>query len=354
MRLALLTDIHYGVRNDSPAFLDAHAKFFKNTFFPYLKQNDIKTVICLGDLLDRRKFINYYTAKRLREDFLIPLGDIVNEMYWILGNHDIFYKQSFDIKASTELGLQRFNYLNIIDKPENFCFDGLQVLMVPWITDENRDECLTHIKSGGASICMGHFEIQGFDMFKGVPSHVGEDKDLFRNFRCVYSGHFHHKHNRGNIHFLGSVGDYTWAEYGSDHGFHVLDTETENLEFIANPYSMHAKIYYDDSGEFSVIPPGGFDYLNGKIVKIVVVNQTNPDMYEWYLSQLEAAKPLDYKTTYEVMVANNLGQINSASISEKDTLTVIRDVIAMTNTSINSTKLDQLMIQLYQAATENE
>ena len=94
MKLALISDTHYGVRGDSVAFLDNTKKFLDNTFFPYLDSNDIQTVIHLGDLVDRRKYININTATRLRVDFLDKLFQRNLDVHFIVGNHDTFFKDT--------------------------------------------------------------------------------------------------------------------------------------------------------------------------------------------------------------------------------------------------------------------
>ena len=70
MKIALLNDTHFGARNDSPAFLDYFMRFYNEIFFPYLKENNIKTLVHLGDVVDRRKFINFKTAHTFREEFM--------------------------------------------------------------------------------------------------------------------------------------------------------------------------------------------------------------------------------------------------------------------------------------------
>ena len=69
MKIALITDTHFGARNDSEVFNDYFFKFYDNTFFPYLEEHNIKHCIHLGDITDRRKFINFKTLQKFRHDF---------------------------------------------------------------------------------------------------------------------------------------------------------------------------------------------------------------------------------------------------------------------------------------------
>ena len=63
----------FGVRNDNVSFLDSSKSFLDNVFFPEIDRQQIKIIVHLGDLVDRRKYINIQTANRLREDFLDPI-----------------------------------------------------------------------------------------------------------------------------------------------------------------------------------------------------------------------------------------------------------------------------------------
>jgi predicted phosphodiesterase len=59
MKIALITDTHFGARSDSIPFDNFFRKFYDNIFFPTLAQEHITSVIHLGDCFDRRKYINF-------------------------------------------------------------------------------------------------------------------------------------------------------------------------------------------------------------------------------------------------------------------------------------------------------
>ena len=75
MKIALITDTHFGARNDNPAYANYFFKFYNNVFFPYLKEHNIKTCIHLGDIVDRRKFINFKTSHDFRHNFMKRLWE---------------------------------------------------------------------------------------------------------------------------------------------------------------------------------------------------------------------------------------------------------------------------------------
>lgn len=74
--IALLGDTHFGMRNDSLDFHHLYEKFYTNVFFPKLKENGIKTIVQVGDLFDRRKYINFNTLALCRRILLRQAGRI--------------------------------------------------------------------------------------------------------------------------------------------------------------------------------------------------------------------------------------------------------------------------------------
>ena len=99
MKIAIVTDTHWGARSDAVSFLDYFSKFYDNVFFPYLDKHGIDTVLHLGDIVDRRKFINYVTLNRLKDKFLNPIIKRNIDFHCIVGNHDVPYRNTNDINA---------------------------------------------------------------------------------------------------------------------------------------------------------------------------------------------------------------------------------------------------------------
>ena len=72
-------------------------------------------------------------------------------------------------------------------------FDGLKIAMIPWVCSENQDEILNFLKTCNAPIVAGHFELNGYEVFRGVSCSGGMDDDVFSRFEKVLSGHLKDK-----------------------------------------------------------------------------------------------------------------------------------------------------------------
>lgn len=106
----------------------------------------------------------------------------------------------------------------------------------------------------------------GFNCILGAFNRGGIDKELFKKFQLVFSGHYHTRSNDGQVYYLGNPYQMYWNDVGDIRGFNVIDTETYEMEFIQNPYTMFEKVYYDDT------PSELFKahLYENKIVKLIV------------------------------------------------------------------------------------
>jgi DNA repair exonuclease SbcCD nuclease subunit len=292
MKLVLISDTHYGVRNDHTAFMDNTKDFLDNTFFPFIDSNNISTVIHLGDLLDRRKYVNINTARRLREDFLTPLKERNLDVHIITGNHDTYFKNTNDVNSIEELVVGKYNFKTYTDATE-VVFDGVPILFIPWICDDNREQILNATQTTKSQIVMGHLEIQGFEMHKGSIVSHGDDRHIFDKFDIVMSGHYHHRSSDGHIFYLGSHAEFTWSDYDDPRGFHVFDTETREITFIENPYKMFRKVWYNDADDSFLQKKIDYSIYRGSMVKVIVTNKTNHYWFDKFIEHLESENPID-------------------------------------------------------------
>lgn len=356
MKIALITDTHYGVRNDNISFLDNSKKFFDEIFFPYIDDHSIGTVIHLGDIVDRRKFINIHTANRLKKDFLEPLSSRGIDFHLIIGNHDTYFKNTNEINAPRELIVGKYPGFKIYSNVATTVnFDGVAIAFIPWINSENRTETFEHLKATNAQIAMGHLEIQGFEMFKGSVVSHGDDRSVFDKFDIVMSGHFHHRSSDGHIYYLGSHAEFTWSDYDDPKGFHIFDTETRELEFVRNPYTMFKKIWYNDSDEEFTKKKIDYSQFKDSIVKVIVTCKNNPYWFDKFIENIETENPIQLQIVEDHL---NLGfeEDEQQIIDEAEsTLDIFKRYISnYEESSINKEKLTNKVIELYNEAMSVE
>jgi DNA repair exonuclease SbcCD nuclease subunit len=330
--------------------MDNSKKFLDTIFFPYLEKNGINTVLHLGDLVDRRKYINIHTARRLREDFLEPLTAKALDVYIIAGNHDTYYKNTNEVNSLRELvGL--YPYIKIFDKaPKVVTFDNLPITLIPWICDENRKESIERIKSSGTEIAAGHLEIQGFEMYRGSIVSHGDDRSLFDRYDMVLSGHYHHRSSDGTVFYLGSHGEFTWSDYDDPRGFHILDTETRELTFIENPYKMFKKIWYNDLDENFLNKDIDYSQYKNSIVKVIVTNKDNPLWFDKFIENIEGENPIEMQIVEDHL--NLALEEDSDIINEAEsTLDIFKKYIDGIDTkTVSKEKLEKKIVEIYNEA----
>lgn len=345
MKVALITDTHWGARGDSVAFASYFNKFYDEIFFPYLKENNINHIVHLGDVVDRRKYINYVTARNLN-NFMKRCFDEEITLDVIIGNHDTSFKNTNDVNSMNELyGQSKYN-VNIYSEPQEVDLYGLKVAFVPWICSGNYERSMAFLKSTNAQVLFGHLELQGFEMYRGSYNDHGFDASLFDSFDVVCSGHFHHKSDKGNIHYLGAPYEITWSDYNDKRGFHIFDTETRELEYIENPLSMFHKIYYDDTTGEDIVVDSSY---KGSYIKIIVRKKSDPLKLDRLISAFEAVGPTDIQVLEETLAMNIEGDDEAIDEAE-DTLTMLRKFVENVYTGSNKKSLDGLLTELYNDA----
>lgn len=345
MKIALITDTHFGARGDSSAFDLSFKRFYSEVFFPTLIDRNIKQIIHLGDCFDRRKYINFNSLKTCREYFFDKAKELGIKIDMLVGNHDTFFKNTNEVN-SPDLLLNDYENITTISNPLVREYGDLKILMLPWICNDNYDKVMEYVNAKEASVCFGHLELNGFQMWKGQESFEGHDPKIFKDYRLVYSGHFHHKHGKDNIHYLGNPYQMFWNDYEDERGFHIFDTEKLESEFIINPFTMFEKLYYDDSKELPDV-----NSFKDKMIKVVVVNKTNIYDYDRYIDNLYKANPIEVRIIEDYSEFEGEA-VGDESLDVSDTLTLLEQYVDAIDTDADKNRLKTLMKTLYVEAQD--
>jgi DNA repair exonuclease SbcCD nuclease subunit len=346
MKVAIINDTHAGIRNSSDIFADNANKFYSEVFFPGIRERGIKRILHLGDVFDNRKFINFKSLHNYRKNFLTKLREYGIHMDVIPGNHDTYYKNTNELNSLKELLGHYMNEVTIHMDPSVLNYDGFKMAVLPWICADNYDRSIEFIKNCKADWLGGHLELMGFDVLKGVPAHNGMDPDLFNRFEQVISGHYHTKSEKGNVKYLGTQMEFFWSDAHDPKHFHILDTETRELEAVLNPHTLFHRIYYDDSKQ----DYSDFDLeqVDHKFVKIVVINKADLFTFDRFIDRIQD-RPI-----HELKIAENFNEfigenVNDQGIEVEETETLLDSYVDAVDTDLDK---DRLKVNMRTLLTE--
>ena len=235
MQILLVGDLHFGIQEHNDNFFNYQFDCI-NWLYDEAANRNIKEIVFLGDIFDKRKSINLKVLNKVYNEFL---NEEFNH-YFILGNHDTFYKNSNTVNSLQIL----FNQHNIITNiPKQLKFGNKSFLFVPWINKENYDICYDMIQNSNDNYICAHFDLAGFEMTKGFLSkHSSVPISSLKNFDKVFSGHYHGFSQKDNITYVGSLCELNWNDYNIPKVVGILDTETDEVEYIKNPNKFFKKI----------------------------------------------------------------------------------------------------------------
>ena len=352
MKIAVICDTHFGARNDNSALAYHFAKFYDDFFFPTLRNEGVKTILHLGDLMDRRKYVNYVTAKNTEEHFIKPCQEDGIVLHAVVGNHDTYYKNTNDVNSLRQLYSEsKYDNLHLYwNEPVELDFDGCSIMLSPWICASNYDATMNAFNDTKAQILMGHFEINGFEMMKGHLCSSGLQKGVFKKFDAVYSGHFHHPSSHDNITYLGAPYEMNWSDYDGARGFHIFDTQTREMTFYRNPYRIFHKISYDDT-DMTIEDVSNLDIsqLTNVFIKVIIKEKSNPYIFDLFLDRLQTSGAADIKVVEDHM---NLDVIDDDELLDEaqDTLTILKQYVDNLQISGDKKKIHSCLRELYNEA----
>ena len=345
MKIAVLNDTHCGIRNSSEVFLDNAEKFYNEVFFPECEKQDIKQILHLGDYYDHRKFVNFKALNHNRRVFLDQLRKRGMSMDIIPGNHDTYYKNTNELNSLKECLGHYMNEVNIVMEPKVMKYGSLNVGLVPWICNDNYEQCMNFIRDCKADWIGAHLELKGFEMMRGLTNTHGMSPEVFKRFELVLTGHYHVGSKKDNIWYLGSQMEFFWSDAHDPKFFHIIDTETRQIEKIRNNNTLFEKVVYNDEE---------IDYnsynkdLSKKFVKVVVANKTDPFTFDRFIDNIQN------QDIYELKIAENFNEFVGANVDDEDmnfedTTEIVDTYIDAVDTDLDK---DKIKVQMRELMTE--
>ena len=249
-KVLVFTDLHIGLKGAQKNRLAICARVVKK-IIDYTVANGIGTILFLGDW-NHTRVSTENNALNVSYRLMQALAKVA-KVYAILGNHDIYMKNSLDINSLVIF--KDLANVVVVDKVMEASINGNKSLLIPWLGD------LTAYDKESQDMLFGHFDISSKFLIKsyvadnaakGVSEELGKelsaDKDLgsvgdlvgdfvdvAKKTGKIFSGHIHgHKEflSKGRwFSFVGSPYQQNLGELGCKCGFYVID-EANNAKFV--------------------------------------------------------------------------------------------------------------------------
>jgi len=346
MKIAIITDQHFGARKGADYIHSYFQKFYDDVFFPYLEENNIDTVIDMGDTFDNRRNIDLASLEWSKKIYFDRLEKLGVKLHSIVGNHTAYYKDTNEINT-IDLLLKEYKNITTYSETVPIKVGGISILLVPWINDDNKEKTLAMIKKSRSPVAMGHLELNGFVATRGHIMEHGMDMKPFKKFKKVYSGHYHHRSSNDNIYYLGNPYEIYWNDVNDPRGFHVFDTETLEHTPINNPHRLFYNVYYDDTN-YKLFDTR--EYKN-KIVKLIVKKKTNQKQFEKFIDKLYNSGIQDLKIIENYI----LQESEEFEVEEtENTISILNRYIDESEFEGDKTLIKGILQQIYSEACEVE
>ena len=344
MKVAIITDQHFGCRKNSKLFHDYFLRFYNDIFFPTLEKEGITTVVDMGDTFDSRKGIDFSALAWAKSNYYDRLEDMGIKVHTIVGNHTAYYKNTNEVNA-VDLLLREYENVTTYSEATEVILDKLKVLFIPWINAENTESTIKSIEVSDSICSMGHLELNGFRAHRGHVMEEGMACDVFEKFDKVFSGHYHTRSDNGKIFYLGNPYEMFWNDVNDSRGFTIFDTETLEHYHVDNPYKLFYNIYYEDN------KPQLFDATQycGKIVRVIVRKKSDSAVFERFIDKLYAADVADLKIIENFNIQENE---EFEAFESEDTLSILDRYILESDINLDKSKIQNIMRATYQEACE--
>ena len=269
-------------------------------------------------------------------------------VHCILGNHDTYYKNTNDLNSIKELFLDKYDNFKLYENPTTVDFDGFDIALLPWVNKENHDSSIDFINSTTAQWLVGHLELDGYEVLRGIKYDGGMNPKIFKRFEQVLSGHFHCKQERDNIIYLGAPYQITFSDVNEPKGFWILDTETRELKFISNTKKLFHNLSYDDSKhDYDDFISKQHPKYKNAYVKVYVINKEKPYVLDRVIDSLYNSGVYDLSVIEDV--DNTLDEKLEGQKADitKSTLELIYEEVDGLKDVKNKNKIKDMIKELY-------
>ena len=340
-KILLVPDIHFGSQENNDDFLDYQFTCI-DWMYNVAREHNIENIIFLGDIFDKRRTINLRILDKIYKEF----GFSEFNHYFILGNHDAYYKNCNDINS---LSVLMKDHIIIDQEPVELEFDNTKLLLTPWINKENYDNCISKIEKSKAPYLLGHFDLPGFELIRGFLSdHASIPVKLLDKFDRVISGHYHCHSNKKHIHYLGSLCQLNWSDYSEKKFIGILTPSTNEFELIENPHRFYEIIRIKSEQDLDI----DIESIKKKKVKIYLYVDRNIKIEKFITTITDYASSVVVIDEKVLNSTEYTGDLDVSKMSIIDSWKAYVDELEMSNK--DKTIINKIFVDTYNQVSSGD
>lgn len=224
----IFTDIHWGEHNNSKQH-NEDCLAFMQWMIAQAKKENIDTCIFCGDWAHNRNNVNVMTLNYMTAGLSL-LNSNFKQTYFLIGNHDLYYKESRNCHSSP-YG-KEFNNIKFIENPTVI----KDCLFAPWLIGDEWKE----LKKTPTKYAFTHLELPSYMMNQKIsmPDIGGLKTEDLSSYGLVFSGHFHIRQRKNNVIYIGNPFGHNFNDANDfSRGCCVLEWDKEPIfiDYIDGP-----------------------------------------------------------------------------------------------------------------------
>lgn len=283
----------------------------------------VRCVISLGDLFHDRERINTLAYHRTY-DVILQARDRGITTYLLLGNHDLYLRESFSVHSLRALE----GVAEVISEPKKIRVEGLDIDFLPFVF-ENKVSLEKYFPPGKRSgVLCSHLAVLGGSLNKlwgtryleeGRPQEEDSqlDPEAFEGYTRVFLGHFHSRSRfgpGGKIQYVGSPMQLNFGDAMDPRGVEILDPQTMETKFVENTFSPRYFIlpYDEDLSRYPIkgsnlrlVVPSDFGSLNILDTRERIQEALSPESLEIVISKKEGEDEVKEKLETSLAFTEN-------------------------------------------------
>jgi len=344
----IIGDIHFGIYSNNQKFLNYQLEYFEKILFPYIIENGISRIYQLGDTFNSRKNTDNYILSEVKKRFFDWFDENEIGLTILIGNHDMYHLET---NSHSPLFVYKSEYIEIVSR--NTSHNNITVL--PYMFDE---EMLFDDRN---DYCFAHLDIVGAMQNSNSVSKKGYNIELFKNFKRVYTGHYHSPSKIKNVTYIGSLFQLNFSNINEDHGFIVFDSQTGKEQWVSNEFSPKFinvnykadKIEIEGLFEIKTFTnhKKALNYIGNNYVKLITRSVDDRLVYEDFKNSISNLKQ---KINLEILNDKfSIGEIDDNKVIDTHSLmTEYFDNLELSD-SLNIDKIKDIFFQHYVNVKEN-